>query len=267
MSETLGDLSRALGVKLVDAEVPPGSNWTFGIMLLDLPRPTGFEIRIQQSLMSTKAALHIDSFPAQLLNVCKQAFQERRYDVEGLIESAQSSGFAVEFSVNGISDLSQFGEIQWESIELSLYKKFDNYDEALNCLKMTSLMSLAIMLSLVTEESDNLSEEISKDFELEGTLSRIQSNKYERSRLNRAICLEIYGFVCQGCDIRMADLYGPIGDGVIHVHHFEPVSLMASPRVLNPALDLIPLCPNCHTIIHKQNPPFTLNELKELIRK
>jgi len=51
---------------------------------------------------------------------------------------------------------------------------------------------------------------------------------------------------------------------VIHVHHIVPVSQMQSSYQLNPIKDLVPLCPNCHNIVHRINPPLELNDLRLL---
>ena len=35
--------------------------------------------------------------------------------------------------------------------------------------------------------------------------------------------------------------------------------------LLNIKEDLIPLCPNCHSMVHKRTPPYTVQELKDII--
>ena len=35
---------------------------------------------------------------------------------------------------------------------------------------------------------------------------------------------------------------------------------------INPLTDLIPLCANCHNVIHRVNPPLGIDKLKELIQ-
>ena len=40
------------------------------------------------------------------------------------------------------------------------------------------------------------------------------------------------------------------------------------PKIGTPNLDdLVPLCPNCHTIVHLESPPLTINRLKEIIKE
>lgn len=101
----------------------------------------------------------------------------------------------------------------------------------------------------------------------EGAKTAVKVNKYERSRINRSACINHYGPICQACDFNFEKIYGEIGKGFIHVHHITPVSEMGGTYVLNPIRDLIPLCPNCHAMIHKNTPPYSLNALREIIEK
>jgi len=35
----------------------------------------------------------------------------------------------------------------------------------------------------------------------------------------------------------------------------------------DPIKDLIPVCPNCHAMLHRKNPPFTPEEIKDMMFK
>ncbi len=265
MSDSLTDLSRALGIEIIDSKVDSGSGFTFGLRIKDLVAPFGLQMLVQQSLLSTKTQIVFDNFPGDLFHLCKTSFELRHEEIFSVIAGAESCGVEVTFLVDGKKISNEFIQTEWRNIVLVLHKKVSNYEEAANALQMTILIGFSILLPLITEESDGLLENISQEFREEGGVSVVQVNRYERSRVNRAICLEIHGFVCGGCRTRMADVYGPIGENVIHVHHIEPVSLMKASRVLNPATDLIPLCPNCHTIVHRTSPPIQIDELIKLI--
>ena len=80
------------------------------------------------------------------------------------------------------------------------------------------------------------------------------------------MCLKYFGFTCRGCGELLAEKYGPLGIGVIHVHHIVPVSQMGDGYRLNPIKDLVPLCPNCHMVVHKTNPPISISELRVLTK-
>jgi hypothetical protein len=117
-----------------------------------------------------------------------------------------------------------------------------------------------------------LSEEI-EDSELEetelveGGVSKITINTYERNPKARAECIEKYGCQCSICGFDYEKHYGQFGKGYIPVHHLVPLSTLTKLYVVNPVTDLIPACANCHAIIHRKRPPFTPDEVKEMLTK
>jgi 5-methylcytosine-specific restriction protein A len=63
----------------------------------------------------------------------------------------------------------------------------------------------------------------------------------------------------------MERVYGELGREFIHVHHITPLSELGGPAPVDPAKDLVPLCPNCHAIVHRRRPPYTLDELRKAL--
>ncbi len=100
----------------------------------------------------------------------------------------------------------------------------------------------------------------------EGTLKMITVNAYERNSQSRDICIAHYGLNCVVCGINFQEKYGYIGKGFIHVHHLKPLSEIGTAYALNPVQDLRPVCPNCHAMLHKKKPPYSIEELKQLIK-
>lgn len=84
----------------------------------------------------------------------------------------------------------------------------------------------------------------------EGTVQQIKVNRYERDKKAREACLSHYGYVCQVCYVRLSDIYGAIAETLIHVHHIKPISEIGESYIVDPVTDLIPVCPNCHAVIH-----------------
>jgi 5-methylcytosine-specific restriction protein A len=125
------------------------------------------------------------------------------------------------------------------------------------------------LVEIFNLEIDNyyLPEEIEKEDILlfEGNTIQITVNKYERSKDARIICLKKYGYKCSVCGFDFEEKYGPIGKGKIHVHHITPISEYKKEYILDPINDLVPVCPNCHLMIHSKKEPFTIEELKEII--
>jgi 5-methylcytosine-specific restriction protein A len=89
----------------------------------------------------------------------------------------------------------------------------------------------------------------------------------------RKKCLEYYfpnneHYKCQICTFDFEDFYGELGKKYIIVHHKKSITLVAreiGEHEINPRIDLIPVCPNCHSMIHKRNPPYDIEEIKEKI--
>ena len=100
---------------------------------------------------------------------------------------------------------------------------------------------------------------------LEGGLSRVEVNKYERNPVNRELCLATNGYICKICGFDFEKKYGRIGHHFIHVHHIVPVSETDTAYEIDPVKELIPVCPNCHAMLHQSDPPYLPEELKKII--
>lgn len=120
----------------------------------------------------------------------------------------------------------------------------------------------AIMSLLPTKKADDFNVQV----EEEGMQYNATTSHYERSAINRAICIEMHGFSCKVCGFSFEAKYGEIGKSYIHVHHIEPLSSMPEAKVIDPVRDLVPVCPNCHSMLHKKCPPYTIEELRKILR-
>lgn len=100
----------------------------------------------------------------------------------------------------------------------------------------------------------------------EGAYSKIRVNKYERNQRARRLCIQHFGPICAVCNLLFSDFYGEIGQDFIHVHHLVPLSSINDSYTVDPISDLRPVCPNCHAMLHKSNPPFTIDELKQMLK-
>jgi 5-methylcytosine-specific restriction enzyme A len=100
----------------------------------------------------------------------------------------------------------------------------------------------------------------------EGGAVRVLVNRYERSRAARRACIDAHGSACHVCLMRFADTYPAVADDYIHVHHLAPLSKLEKAYELDPVADLRPVCPNCHAMLHRRDPPFTIEEMRRLRR-
>ena len=107
------------------------------------------------------------------------------------------------------------------------------------------------------------------DAHYEGAKKRVYVNRYERDPKAREDCIKYYGCTCQVCGMDFAKKYGELGDGFIHVHHVVPIHEIGEEYELNPVEDLIPVCPNCHAMLHRKlnGEKVDVEKLKEIIEK
>ena len=99
----------------------------------------------------------------------------------------------------------------------------------------------------------------------EGLKKTITVNTYERNSRARKECIDCWKPICSVCGFVFQQNYGEIGKGFIHVHHLTPVSEIGKSYQIDPIKDLRPVCPNCHSMIHKQNPPLKIEELIKIM--
>jgi len=110
------------------------------------------------------------------------------------------------------------------------------------------------------------SDEITEpQFYFEGASKQIYVNSYERSSEARLLCIDYFGLDCTVCEFNFFEQFGIIGKEFIHVHHLVPLNQIRELYVVDPIADLRPVCPNCHAMLHKRNPAYTIDELKALI--
>lgn len=91
---------------------------------------------------------------------------------------------------------------------------------------------------------------------------------YERNPVYRKAALLIHGTCCKACGFEFGSVYGNYAKGFIHVHHINPVSQIEIPCAIDPITDLVPVCANCHAVIHRRkDKTLTVDELVEMIKE
>jgi hypothetical protein len=101
----------------------------------------------------------------------------------------------------------------------------------------------------------------------EGAVRRIEVNRYERDSGARDACIAALGWQCRICGFDFANRYGQVGKEYIHVHHLRPLAEVGDNYVCNPVTDLMPVCPNCHAVLHRRNPPYDPAEVRDMLRQ
>lgn len=103
----------------------------------------------------------------------------------------------------------------------------------------------------------------------EGAVTQALVNRYERSSIARSKCISFHGVSCGVCGMNFEEKYGIVGKGFIHVHHIVPLNTIGEEYLVDYEKDLIPVCPNCHAMLHRKvnGKELTVEELKELLNK
>lgn len=99
----------------------------------------------------------------------------------------------------------------------------------------------------------------------EGASKKVTVNRYERNEKARLACLKHYGYSCKACSFNFEKTFGVLGRQQIHVHHTIPISTLGVDYQVDPIEHLVPLCPNCHHMVHRREPPFSITELKLML--
>lgn len=99
----------------------------------------------------------------------------------------------------------------------------------------------------------------------EGAKKQIIINAYERNPKARQLCIKKYGYKCCVCGFEFKDFYGDIGIGYIEVHHIKPLNEINKKYTVDPVNDLRPICPNCHSMLHRSN--ISIDSLRAIVQK
>lgn len=94
----------------------------------------------------------------------------------------------------------------------------------------------------------------------------VSTQQINRSQKARNECIKLKGCHCNICGFDFQKMYGDLGKDYIEVHHITSIGELTTSigyEGTDPAKDLIPLCSNCHSMIHRKSPPYNPDEIKK----
>lgn len=264
IDSAISQAANFLGLQLF-RESDSGEDFDFAVRLVALPAPKGFRVRVADNYMAWDAQVVLDDLSLKLVQVMGDRAKLRELEFRSGIDSIRKSSQTCEVVLNGLPLGSEELPNEWSDFEAKITVGFA-VESRLEKLVDALIFAISIPLVLLQEDlhpallTASNSEEI-----LEGEKSTVLQNKYERSRFNRAMCLRAHGFTCMACGDTLSKKYGVVAQELVHVHHITPVATLGGATIVDPINDLVPLCPNCHNVIHRKNPPFSMEELKGII--
>jgi 5-methylcytosine-specific restriction protein A len=99
----------------------------------------------------------------------------------------------------------------------------------------------------------------------EGGQATVMVNRFERDHHAREECISHHGLRCSVCHMSFGERYGETVKGFIHVHHLVPLAEIGTEYQVDPVTDLRPVCPNCHAVIHRNDPPLSIEQARALL--
>ncbi|NDZ12705.1 hypothetical protein C7T35_10110 [Variovorax sp. WS11] len=101
---------------------------------------------------------------------------------------------------------------------------------------------------------------------VEGAKKQVTVNAYERDSAAKPRCISRWGIACVVCSFDFGAAYGELGEGFIHVHHLRPIHTIGESYELDPENDLRPVCPNCHSMLHRRKSALSIEELLDHLK-
>ena len=189
-----------------------------------------------------------------------------RYMYEGQKYSRTNNNNTTEYYLENF--LKDFGFSILQNGVNALEKHIEYYENLRNTT-MKGLRTILKKYQLILNNQDNIiyPDEIESQTLSEGAKKQVIVNGYERNPKARQECIKYYGAKCFICGFNFEKEYGKIGRGFIHVHHIKPLSEIKEEYKVNPIEDLRPVCPNCHAMLHKKSPAYSIEEIQTFINK
>ena len=100
---------------------------------------------------------------------------------------------------------------------------------------------------------------------LEGRMTEAKVLRRQRNCQARQQCLEASGYKCYICGFDFEKTYGEIGKGFLEVHHKRPISTYDEEHEI-PQSELVALCSNCHSMVHRRKEAMDVDELKNIVQ-
>ena len=264
-------LRRKLGVDFQVDLGKRGDAENVSIRPVGLNDGEGFTVDVAWHWARVEASFQPEARGGRLMRLMSGADDTARATFRALLDGVTTSGLKLEI-LNGGERLSHHEMESWPEVwnGLRIHVSCRPADILRNGETRTQA-TVRLLTSLTGAILSLLPLEAREDppvgLVVEGKPRLAYVTTYERSAVNRAACIAARGDKCLACGFDFGKVYGAAGTGFIEVHHAIMVSQMGGGRLVDPTRDLVPLCSNCHSITHRRDPPYTLDELREMMGK
>jgi len=270
LSSVLAELSSELGVDLSSQENNADMASLYEIRFAGLDNSKSFSLNLERSWKTTLIRFQPDVFAGDVVHYLCEKIGNKRDQIAVNVELNKSSYSSISLEIDGkplsgipdvLSKNPTFSfEVEALTSESSIqYGLVNEQEENLLRFAVSLIASVLPIEKIVFRHADEV---IGYP---EGAVSKVFVNRYERDPRNRRNAIDIHGHICLACGFNFQAKYGELGEEYIVVHHTVPVSKMGNDYVVDPAKDLVTLCANCHAMVHRQEPPLSVEELRRIL--
>ena len=223
--------------------------------------------KVYEGLISNKNAVdHLASFGMNPGSAADY-IQNFKCMIDGKRYTRTNNGFATDYFLKNI--LADYGPERLRSALSAVESHVAYYKEVRGATLQGIIDVHDKYLPYVEKREENLYPEeiIQPEKYSEGLKRQVTVNVFERDPRSRRECLAYHGVNCVVCGFNFKVAYGDIGAGFIHVHHLTQLSTIGKEYQVDPIKEMRPVCPNCHAMLHTQNPPLTIDKLKAILKR
>lgn len=264
---TISEVAQRLGLA-IKSDPNPSESGTFDFSPAEAHQNEAFFIRFIPGWRSVEVVFVPGKFAGLLMGQMGMTGPEGRAAFVTFVKALEGRRAKITMRVNGnevsaVDSLSWPGE--WQRLDLSIRSA----PLVVNTEDMAQMHQLVIGLVIplfgMVVALIGVEEARSVAGEAEGQAVQSLVTRYERKLVNREACIQLKGTRCLACGFDFEAAYGPIGANYIEVHHTTMVSQLGAGYRINVETDLEPLCANCHAMVHRENPPISIQRLQEII--
>ena len=270
LTAILSRLSSDLGVELIPVDNSTDKTNPYAVRFAGLDLSKSFSLILSRSWKTSLIRFNADNFAGDVVKYLCDQINMNRVSFGDVIEKNQNNYSSVTLELDGRaffgtnSEISENPSLKFEvetlTSESSMeYGLLNEQEEKILRFAVTLIASvLPIEMTTFRQAEEVLGYP-------EGAVSHVLVNRYERDPRNRREAIAIHGKSCLACSFNFEEKYGELGDDYIVVHHTVPVSKMGNDYVVDPTKDLVTLCANCHAMVHRQDPPISVAELRKIL--
>lgn len=207
---------------------------------------------------------------SELREAIRELIESKEVSIEGIeVQTHKSSeSFLEEASIKeempSINTLEEIEEIE-ETQQIKELQEIEQR-ETMEELQETEQKE-AIKEPEEVEQNEKIEQEVVKEVVSNRDIeAETVAHKKEDFIEAKQACIEYYGAICDLCGFDFGYTYGETFEGYIDVHNVKETGQKEILPDTNPIEDLIPICHNCHSIIHSQTPPYTVEQMRKLIK-